>query len=462
MKKILYITSVFISILATGCSEEFLEFTPEDRIAVDDFWTSENDVNVAVIGCYDALQADSYYGFDMFVFGDVKADNNFAGGDNPNNFAINNYSVFPTNQVVTRFFQQVYKGIGRTNTVIDRTHDMEDDLFEEGRKETLLGEAHFLRGLHYFNLVQLYGGVPLALNEVQSFDVLDDLKIPRNSETEVYQQIIDDLETAISFLEGKDQPLGRATVGAAESLLSKVYLTLGDYSQVVTLTSNVLTRGYALESRFDDLFNQENKNNSEVIFAVRYAGETDGNPFPELVLPTPEANFGFIKFNTPTPNSIEQFETGDRRAGSSFVERGNTSYIYKWRNGEAFLSSDYNIVLRYADVLLMRAEALNQTESTPDNAITLLNQIRNRAGLSGYSGPIDDLNAVDQAIFEERRVELMYEGHRWFDLKRKGFETARDAIAEAKGITIEPFEMVLPIPQEERDKNDLLLQNPNY
>lgn len=460
MKNSIYISLFLITaFFVVSCTDDFLDVPPETDISAENFWQTQFDAIAGLTGCYDSFQPDSYYGFDMYVMGDVRSDNCFAGGDNPNNLGIDNFTIRTTNEVVTRLFKQLYRAIGRTNIAINRIEQMENSLFTDGRKEALLGEAHFLRALHYFNLVRLYGGVPIVVKETTSL-APEEIFIPRNSEAEVYTQIIADLEVSVGFLEGKQQEVGRATVGAAESLLAKVYLTRRDYDQVVMITNSVLGRGYSLLSDFDALFNQENKNNAEVIFAVQYDGGQEGNVFPELVLPTPEASFDFIKFNTPTPNSAQQFESGDEREASSYVERNGTRYLFKWRNGTAFNSADHNIVMRYADVLLMRAEALNQTGDTAE-AIALLNRIRDRAGLGNYNGE-QSLEAVDKAIFQERRVELMYEGHRWFDLKRKGYETARDAIQMAKGIDIAEFELLLPIPQEERDKNELLTQNPGY
>ncbi len=459
MKNTKHLIYIIVAILSFSCSEDFLEFVPPNDIATTNFWATQNDAEAGVIGCYDALQPDSYYGFDYFVLGDVRSDNSFAGGDNSNNFAIDNYTVRPTNQILTRFWRQVYTAIGRTNIAIDRITPMDNGLFDDGRKDALLGEAYFLRGLHYFNLVQLFGGVPLVINETLSLDP-DAIEVPRSAENQIYQQVISDLQNAISLLEGKNQEAGRATVGAAEGLLAKVELTLGNNQAVISLTSSVMERGFSLLPDFETLFDQQNKNNNEVLFAVQYNGGQEGNVFPELILPVPEASFEFIKFNTPTPNSEQLFEDGDLRKASSLVSRDDILYVFKWREGAAFNSSDYSIVLRYADVLLMRAEALNLNGSTGE-AITLLNQIRDRAGLSDYMGSTNP-SAVDQAILNERRLELMFEGQRWFDIKRKGFETARQALQTAKGIDIQSFQLLFPIPQVEIDINERLEQNPGY
>ncbi|QLE01267.1 RagB/SusD family nutrient uptake outer membrane protein [Galbibacter sp. BG1] len=459
MKNSINIVFAFLILTLSSCSDDFLDKKPVSEISSGNFWQLQADAEAGIAGAYDALQPDSYYGFDMYVFGDVRSDNCFAGGDNPDNFAIDNFKTFPTNGTVTRSWRQIYTAISRANTAIDRITNMDPSLFEDGKKEALLGEAHFLRGLHYFNLVRLYGGVPLVIEETTSL-APDDIKVPRNTETEVYQQIIKDLKLSAGFLDGKNQAKGRATVGAAESLLAKVYLTLQNYPETVIWTGRAMTRGYSLLPVFENLFNQENQNNAEVIFAVQYAGGAEGNVFPELVLPTPEASFDFLKFNTPTPNSEAIFSSNDVRKATSIADRNGTLYLYKWRNGTAFASSDNNVILRYADVLLMRAEALNQTGDT-NGAIALLNQIRNRAGLGDYTGSTSQ-SVVDAAIFEERRIELAFEGHRWFDLKRKGFNVANNAIQQAKGITIQPYQLLFPLPQEEIDRNELLVQNPNY
>ncbi|MGB5818713.1 MAG: RagB/SusD family nutrient uptake outer membrane protein [Saonia sp.] len=459
MKKTNYLLYIAVIVLLFSCSEDFLEFTPPNDIATTNFWATQNDAEAGVVGCYDALQPDSYYGFDYFVLGDVRSDNSFAGGDNSNNFAIDNFNLRPTNEITTRFWRQLYTAIGRTNIAIDRITPMDNGLFEDGRKDALLGEVHFLRGLHYFNLVRLFGGVPLVVNETLSLDP-DEIQVPRSSENQIYQQVIADLQNAITLLGGKDQEAGRATVGAAEGLLAKVQLTLGNNQAVLSLTSSVMQRGFSLLPSFESLFDQQNKTNNEVLFAVQYNGGQEGNVFPELILPVPEASFEFIKFNTPTPNSEQLFEDDDLRKASSLVNRNDILYVFKWREGAAFNSSDYSIVLRYADVLLMRAEALNLSGNTGE-AIVLLNQIRNRAGLPDYAGPTSQA-AIDTAILQERRLELMFEGQRWFDLKRKGLATAQQAIQTAKGISIQSFQLLFPVPQGEIDRNERLEQNTGY
>lgn len=439
--------------LYNACSDDFLDLSPVTDIASSNFWQTQDDAEAGIVGCYDALQPDSYYGFDMYTYGSVRSDNCFAGGDNPNNFAIDNFTENSTNGNITRTWKQIYFAIGRANTVLNRVSQIDEALFEEGKKDNILGEAYFLRALHYFNLVRLWGSVPLVLEETTSLDP-GVIKVGRNSVDEIYQQITADFELAQQLLPVQPPNPGRVSKGAAEAFLAKVALTRSDYAAVITWTEQAMTRGYRLLANFDNLFDQENKNNDEVIFSVQYTGAAEGNVFPELVLPTPEASFEFIKFNTPTPGSVEQFEDGDVREATSYVERNGTLYLFKWRNGAAFASADHNVIMRYADVLLMRAEALNQLDRTGE-AINLLNEIRNRAGLGDYTGP-ETQEAIDAAVFQERRIELMYEGHRWFDLTRKGFEVTQQAISAAKGIDITQDRLLFPIPQEEIDRNENL------
>ena len=453
------LTVVIVTLLVTSCGEEALEVPLANDIGEENFFRRASEAEAAIIGAYDALQPDSYYGFDYYVFGDVRADNSFAGGDNSNNFAIDNFNLRPTNDVVTRFFRQVYRAIARANAAIEGITAMDENLFETGQQNGFIGEALFLRALHYYNLVQLYGGVPLVTKVTRTLDP-EAISVSRDTEEAVYGRIVEDLRQAIMFLENVNQEPGRATVAAAELLLAKVELIRGNRDEVLRLTANTMGRGFSLVSNFDSLFDQQNDINSEVLFAIQYSGEQEGNVFPELILPTPEAAFDFIKFNTPTPSSDAAFEAGDLRKASTIAERNGTLFVFKWRNGSAFASADNSIVLRYADVILTRAEALNLDGSTTE-AITLLNQIRSRAGLANYSGPVTT-QAVDNAILNERRVEFMFEGQRWSDLKRKGFETTRQAILAAKNINIQEFQLLLPIPQGELDRNDNLMPNPGY
>ncbi|MEM7548835.1 MAG: RagB/SusD family nutrient uptake outer membrane protein [Bacteroidota bacterium] len=449
MKYLVKITFIILVAGFLNSCDDFLEIAPVTEISSANFFQTQEDAEAAIVGCFDALQPDSYYGFDIYIYGDVRSDNCFAGGDNLNNFAIDNFTERATNENITRTWRQIYLGIGRANTVIGRVGAMDPSVFDEGIQDRILGEAYFLRGLHYFNLVRLWGSVPLVLSETTSLDE-DVINVGLTPEEDIYAQILLDFEMAQQLLPAALLP-GRLSKGSAEAYLASTELTLGNFDEVERWTAQVMTRGFQLLPNFEDLFNQQNENNSEVIFSVQYTGGAEGNVFPELVLPVPEASFEFLKFNTPTPNSIAAFEAGDVRQATSFTERDGTLFIFKWRNGEAFASPDDNIIMRYADVLLMRAEALNQLNRTSE-AIDLLNQIRNRAQLPDYSGP-EDVTDVDEAIFNERRVELMYEGQRWFDLRRRGFQVAAAAILEAKGITITEAQLDFPIPQEEIDRN---------
>lgn len=450
MKYIIKYSFFFSLVLVLSSCEDFLIKEPVTEISTENFWELKQDAEAALVGCYDALQPDTYYGFDLYIYGDVRADNCLAGGDSPDIFAIEAFTEQSTNGNVARTWNSLYSAISRTNIVLSRVQKMDSILFDPGQKNQILGEAYGLRALHYFNLVRLWGSVPLVLRE--TIDISDEaLLVSKSPISTVYERIILDFEQAVNLLPAQPTAAGRLSKGVAEAFLAKVALTQQDYDGVIFWTDKVMGRGYSLIGTYDFLFDQEHKNNQEVLLSVQYAGENEGNVFPELVLPTPEASFEFIKFNTPTENSRNQFEEGDVRAASAFVERNGRFYLYKWRNGEAFASEDNNVILRYADVLLMRAEALNQIGRTAE-AIDLLNRIRSRAGLGNYSGSTAVVE-VDEAIFQERRVELMYEGHRWFDLRRRGLQKVNEALSTAKNITVTEEQLFFPIPQDEIDRN---------
>ena len=448
-----------VALLVCGaCSESFLDEKPISEISAGNFWQRQEDAEAAIAGCYDALQNDSYYGFDMYVYGDVMSDNAFAGGDNPNMFALDGYTMLPTNETVSRTWRQIYFAIGRANTVISQVPAMDEALFEAGVQDGILGEAYFLRGLHYFNLGRIWGTVPIVTDEVSG--VGNQLAVAKSESALVLAQAIEDFELAYTLLPDASMATGRVRKGTAAGFLAKAYLEIKDFERAITWAETTEAAGYRLLATYDHLFDQEHKNNVESIFEIQYTGDAEGNVFPELVLPTPEASFEFIKFNTPTPSSQAIFTDDDVRKASSFVVRNGTAYLFKWRNGQAFNSADHNVVLRYADILLVRAEALALSGSI-DEAVVFLNQVRNRAGLPNYSGALT-AEAVETTIMEERRLELAFEGHRWFDLKRKGFETLRNAVAVAKPTVILPHQTVLPIPQREIDNNSELKQNDGY
>lgn len=491
----MYITMKFINlliiclaILATSCSEDFIELAPISEQSIDNFFKSAEDIEQAVLGTYDALQSDGQYGgisgFNHFM--EVTADNSF----NPNTLqtggsraAFDNFSLDPTNLWLNNTWIDCYTGINRCNTILNRIDPINMDA---NTKAIRIGEVKFIRALTYFNLVRIWGDVPLIIEERENvFDAFQDTRTPAS---EVYQQIIQDLTDAIDALPIKGQTAkGRATKGAAQALLGKVYLTLKQWNDAVNLLDQVVNSPakYTLEPKYANIFSPSNENGIESIFEVEFlAGsngegnvidnpdsQSDGNnkPAPNYFALVSE----HLKNN---PNDVRPDVTIDTIAISgTTVNAFSRKFL-----GSAFVGSDgtygFNIiVLRYADVLLMLSEALNEQGYTANGrAFDLLNQVRRRAGANDYTATdLPNQQSFRDAIAKERRLELAFENHRWFDLVRtnKAIEVLNAAnsggsapnAASALGFTLQPFQLLFPIPQAQIDASARkITQNTGY
>ncbi len=459
MKKYLIIILLGTTTLS-GC-KKFLDIKPESEITGANFYQVASDAESGLIGCYDALQPDSYYGFDMETIGDVTSDNAYAGGDNPANIQIDEFNTDANNGNISRDWNQIYQAVGRCNDVLGNVTKMEDGLFQGNRKKEILAEAKFLRGLHYFNLVRIWGPVPLITSQLKDTNP-ESINAGNSTIEAIYAQITKDLTEAMQDLP-KDNATGRATKGAAEGLLAKVYLTNKNWQQAADLSAQVIALNkYNLVANYDALWS--GKNTSESLFEVQYTGGTEGNVMPDLFLPFPQATYEFLKFSTPTEDLIAAYEPNDTRKAASIIFADqyygkNFPHVYKYRNAAGFAAPTNVPVLRYADVLLMRAEALNELGYPNAEAFILLNQVRARAGVPAKT--LVDLPSQESfrdAIAKERRVELAFEGHRWFDLLRTG-----KAISILQGkYPINTNRLLFPIPQNQIDRNPNLKQNPGY
>lgn len=360
-------------------------------------------------------------------------------------------------------------------------------------RKRLIGEAKFLRALAYFNLVRIYGGVPLVLKQTTS---LDGLEVPRNTVDECYEQIISDLQEAKSVLPAIGQLpegyLGRATKGSASAMLAKVYLTREDYQNVVKETSEVMQMGYKLWMNYADNFDVEKENGQESIFEIQYKRNTpgvSGSNYNGYYRP-PFVNInGWVGYGDDpvTRNHYECYEEGDLRRDINVrlytkEEYPNMSsnyefpcYVNKFQDPSPLAvrsqggENNYPI-LRYSDVYLMRAEALNAINTSDAEAYECLNVIRRRAfGLN-----MNEASAIDikpglskddflDVILLERRKEFAFEGQRRFDLVRTHkLKEAMMAQNPTIGAVVEEKHYLLPIPVTELDANKLLEQTPGW
>jgi hypothetical protein len=441
MKKAFTIISITTALVLGSCSDDFLNIPPEDSLSKPIFFQTQEDFEQAINAAYAPLRdLHEVQGEGAWAMGEMRSDNshyrhnsNFRAvqdGENVANFLPNDANGIPENKYITN-----YLIIARVNQVLELI-DAAD--FDASAKENLKGQALFLRGLSYFDLVQYFGAVPLHLIPVTS---REEAALELSAPEEIYQQVIADVSEAISLLPVKSaQGVGRASQGSAQMLLANVYVVRENWTAAESVLSDLITSGeYDLEPTYAEVFDVNNENNSESIFEVQFLEGTEGfaSSFMYEWIPMPltaeqvaqisdvpnSQAAGAEGFNIPTPDIIESFEAGDERftvsVDSIDVDGTYLPYINKFWSPHSLpgLTGVNWPVYRYAEALLFYAEVLNENGQT-GQAEQYLNEVRDRAGL----GPINGLGqaAMRAAILAERRVELAFENKRWLDLVRTG------------------------------------------
>jgi len=485
MKKKTYIIIIGLAcLLFLSCSEDFLDLAPISSTNVKDFYKTGEDIEIAVNGAYAALQLSGSYGNDLAAIPEMRSDNAtiswIIGGGGTED--IIEFRIKTTNSTINNIWQHAYEGILRCNVVLDRIGPIE---LEQTLKNRYMAEVKFLRALTYFNLVRLYGDVPLILKEVKSVE--EGYEYGREPVASVYEQIILDLIDAEQYLplSYSTEDVGRATKGAAKTLLGKVYLTQKNFTAAKDKLKEVIDLGiYELLPDYADLWNLSNENSIESIFEVQFkkggygVGSAYANNFPPKFSAPYTVSVGSAAgLNCPTQDMEDAYETNDLRKdismASGYINGAGEFVPDKWVlkfMDEPFEHGDSDNnwpVTRYADVLLMYAEVLNEIGYVADGeAFDLLNQIRNRAGLepktSNNANPdlrITNQEEFRQAMEHERRVELAFENHRLYDLVRTG----RFVEVMSKFYNVQEYQTLFPIPQRQIDINPKkIFQNPGY
>jgi hypothetical protein len=487
-------SAVLILLIFAGC-QKFLQKDLQGELTQDLFPVTAEDALLATNAVYESVR-DWYYHSGGYPIPDIMSDD-ARKGSNPNDQLntvgpYDNFTFTPTQDGLDRWWNALYVGVKRANIVIEKVSEIED--MDTVLRSRYIAEARFLRGLFYFDFVRAWGGVPLVTV------INPPLKLPRASKDEVYDQIIQDLLFAVSRLPEKSaysgSDLGRATRGAARSLLAKVYLFRNDFVNAELYAMEVITSGqYGLEPEFLDANSVNGENGIESVFEVgamqaegtENGGDQYGNT--QGVRGTPNRGWGF---NRPSMDFRRTFEPGDPRYhktvinlgdvidGVTIIGDGSTPDYTLGPTGDTIEIECYNRkvwvpgnnvatqwghhrrLLRYADVLLMAAEALNENNK-PNEALLYLNMVRERArGTNPGVLPditVTDKNQLRDIILNERRHELGLEGHRFWDLVRTG---KAPAILGPLGFIAGKHEL-LPIPQSEIDiSQGSLTQNPNW
>jgi hypothetical protein len=491
MKKYTYIIGLFL-VSTFGSCTKFVDFNPQENyeITADNYFKTAEDYQKMTIGVYSPIQ----WLWSIPVIGDLASDNAVSGGENAtDNIAlqqIDDYQLIPNNSNLTEIWKACYEGINRANYLEENKAKLDFT-----GKSALYGEVYFLRAYYYFELVKMFGGVPLFTNKRLS--VGDSNKFQRATKAQVYAQIEIDLTAAIAALPVTNSQQGRATKYAAQALLGKVYLYQDKFTEAAAMLENVIGK-YSLPASYESIFLEAGENGSESVFEVQYSnaspfydwsnpGRGQGNLAVQIcgirnLTGSSPYNSGWST-NLPTANLAAAFAAGDTRKAVTVLDieayktanagmnitytvapyknTGLYNQKYLPRVGQTSGQVELNYLnnyraIRYADVLLMAAEANNRAAAPNDAKAQLyLNQVRARAFADNLHNVSATGTALKTAIWDERRLELGMEGHRFFDLVRTG-----QAASKITGWLPNKNE-VFPIPQAEVDISGLE-QNPGY
>ncbi len=472
MKTIKNILLALLVATYVSCGSDFLEPVPTSVLSESNYYNTEAEVEAAVFNIYDAIQGvnststnDNHSIMYEFYLTEMRSDNTRTKSSEGEAAQFENYTVEATNGIVADYYASFYNIIYRSNVVLQ-------NLEAAGSSAVKFeAEAKFIRAYAYFNLVRLYGDVPLIDRVISPED--NETAYTRVATTTIYNLIVSDLQTAVSGLD--DSSRFRASKAAAEAWLAKVHLTLGHYGEAQALCESIMNplRGYSLETNFKDVF--YNEGNNEIIFAIGYIPDSNESQ-----------NFSAEWLNAVGRTSGVNYVTEDARLVLDALGGNRTEYSYRQDqaqitqhqvvkylpDGDAALGiaptsvdpqkagNDW-IVLRYADVLLMHVEAImaGGASTTSTNALESFQEVRDRAGLTAAVTSISK-----EELLDERRVELAFENHRLFDLVRLGVaQDVLSAFSTANGLGFSTSDLLLPIPQREINlSNGLLIQNPGY
>lgn len=472
---------IFAPLLMISCKKEFIELAPISSVSVNALYKTDKDYQDALVGCYTALR--SQYN-SMWMYGDVASDDSWKEvSRNQSSYYIDVFTLDANDALLRNTWNNYYNVIARANNILVKIETA--DAAVVTLKTRHIAEAKFLRALAYFDLVRIFGDVPKIITPI---NVEEGFKAGRTSAVTIYNDvIIKDLMDAENGLPVKytGSEIGKATSGAAKSLLGHVYMTLKDFAKAESKLQEVTTSPYtyALLANYNDLFDySKDEHHSEYIFDIEYheglGGLGSGFTNSFAPLSAPYASFykiagGGGEDNNPTMDLYNAFTPIDKRrdvtvnatggfidATGTFVKFLQAATTTKKYLTPVLVSGDSKAnwkVLRYADVLLMYAEALNENGKTTE-ALTYLNQVRTRAGLAGYSG-LTQADVRDK-IYLERRLELGMEGHRWFDLVRTGRALS---ILTPKGMKAHMNIFPVPLGQlQVMNNTEIFPQNPGY
>lgn len=456
-----------------SCESDFLEPAPDSAISSLGYFSNDSEIETGVIAIYDAMQGvnstslSDNRGVQLeFYVTEMRSDNTRTKSQEGEAAQFESFDITANNGIVENYYKSSYNTIYRANLVLDNLGNA-----STGAASTFEGEAKFARASSYFNLIRLFGDVPLIDSPIGPLD--KEISFTRVASASIYTMIVTDLETAIANLGNGD--INRASKAAAQALLAKVQLTLGNYTAAQLLCESVMSGSFGLEPDFRDVFYTEG--NNEVIFAIGYNPglQSDSQDFSAEWLNGVGRTAGV---NYVTNEAVAALDLlGGNRAQLSYridpsqlTQTQVTKYLPNGEDGgadgktfvaNATLSGNDWIVLRYADVLLMHVESIlaGGQETNASTAISSFQLVRDRAGLTNAVTSI-----TKQDLLAERRVELAFENQRFFDLVRLGVaQEVLSAYSSDNNYSFSATDVLLPIPQREINlSNGLLSQNPGY
>ncbi|WP_338876988.1 RagB/SusD family nutrient uptake outer membrane protein [Spirosoma sp. SC4-14] len=478
MKKNLLALLLFTATL-TSC-QDFLNLKPEYQISDQSFYQNQNDFETALVGVYSTLRG-LYSTSNILYLTELTTDNTEIQWSSPSadEMQMDQNAITATNAYVRSVWSVCLYTISQSTTILNRIDAVN---FDQASKDRIKGEAQFLRAFSYFYLVRLFGNVPIANQTFTSPAQVAAADLTLKSSEEAYQLILSDLTSAETLLPtALNTTKTRVSQMTAKTLLGKVYLTRKNYDLAAAKLKEVIdSKQYSLLADYKTLVTNGNINLTETVLEVDYlSGQSLGNNYSALFTPAITSmaifpnNLQGAGRIVPTLDLINSYEPGDARKAISVNDsvtliggkKSYSRYGLKFVDFKATDLSDGSVtftILRFADVLLMYAEVLNEQGKTSE-ALPYLNQIRQRAKLAALSA----LSQTDMrlALERERRIEFLYEGHRWFDLVRTGrAQTVLNAhfASQKLNFSVQEFELLFPIPQTEIDLNPALKQNPGY
>lgn len=432
-------------------------------MTIDKVYKTASDYNVAVIGCYSKLQSQVNFYTECCEYRSDNLTLSAPTSGTQDRYDIDHFVEKPSNGILSSYWANFNNNVYRCNLLLDQ---IDNANIADNLKKQYKGEAMFIRALNYFNMYRIWGGVPATKHVVSAAEAL---KIARYSDEQMFDLIAGDLKEIVdnNYLPEtySSADMGRATDGAAKALLGKVYLTFHKWTEARDVLSQLIGK-YQLVSPIAQVFCVDNKDNNEIIFAVHFNKEVEGEGHSywyNITNASDETNQSSSLINT--------YPTDDTRKNLiTYVKAANNVYLmnkfYDTKSTTFNVVGNDQILLRYADVLLMYAEALNEIgydASEGSLALKYLNAVRERAGISDLTAKqLNSQEKFRKGILVERQREFPYEGQRWFDLVRMGF--AQSIMAE-NGIEIKDYQLLFPIPQQEIEKvgdTSILWQNPGY